>query len=121
MQGISEKRVLVVDDTDLIRELLMDFFTLNGYETVTAKNGNEALNVLTQKHFNMLVTDLNMPVMNGIELIRTVRNLNIFLTIIGMSAAEKEREFLKAGADYFLPKPFDFTYLKCVLNSVFGS
>jgi CheY-like chemotaxis protein len=119
MQRIFEGRVLIVDDTDSIRDLLADFFSSNGYEVAMARNGCEALKKLKGKHFSMLVTGLNMPVMSGIELIKEVRSLSIPLTIIGMSASEKGQTFLKAGADYFLSKPFDFPYLKSILDSAF--
>ena len=60
-----------------------------------------------------------MPVINGIDLIRAVRDLNMSVTIIGMSGEDNKSVFLKAGADYFLSKPFDFSYLKSILNSIF--
>jgi DNA-binding response OmpR family regulator len=119
MRRIFEGRILIVDDSSSIRDLLSDFFSSNGYEVATARNGDEALKMLKEKHFSMLVTDLNMSIMNGIELINEVRNLNISLIIIGMSVEDNEVKFLEAGSDYFLSKPFDFLYLKFILGSVF--
>ncbi len=119
MHGIFGRQVLIVDDKDYIRNLLLDFFSFNGYETVTARDGGEALEMLKEKPFSLLITGLDMPEMNGIELIRNVRNLAIPVTIIGMSLGDKESEFLKAGADYFLSKPFNFRYLKSILNFIF--
>jgi CheY-like chemotaxis protein len=118
MYDISRRQVLVVDDAYLIRDLLIDFFSLNDCRTAGARNGAEALRMLKERRFSMLLTDLYMPVMNGIELIRAVRKLNMPLTIVGMSALEKEQTFLKAGADYFVLKPFDFPYLKSILDAV---
>ena len=118
MQRILKRRVLIVDDKDYIRDILLDFFSFNGYEADTARNGGEALKILKEKPCSLLITDLNMPEMDGIELIRAVRNLDIPLTIIGMSLEDKKYEFFKAGADYFLVKPFNFLYLKSILSSM---
>ncbi len=116
---VAVREILIVDDNEFIRDTLIDFLSFNGYEVFMAVGGSEALKILKGKHFSIVVTDLNMPIMNGIELIKAVRNLNMPLTIIGMSTADREQEFLKAGADYFLPKPFYFPYLKSILNSIF--
>jgi len=66
------------------------------------------------------MTDLDMPEMNGLELVDAIRRLNIPATIIGMSFQDKKAEFLRAGADYFLCKPFDFQHLQSILNSLQG-
>ena len=119
MRGITERRILITDDKEIIRNLLLDFLSSYGCEAASAKNGAEALEMLKEEPFRLLITDLDMPEMDGIELIRNVRNLLIPVTIIGMSLGDKESEFLKAGADYFLSKPFTFRYLKSILNFVF--
>lgn len=119
MRSIFGKRVLLVDDNEFIRTALVDFFSFNGCEAFTAREGGEALGILQEKQFNLLITDLDMPLMNGIELIRAVRDLNMPITIIGMSGEDNRGVFLKAGADYYLSKPFDFNHLKSILNSIF--
>ncbi|MBI4685285.1 MAG: response regulator [Nitrospirae bacterium] len=60
-----------------------------------------------------------MPKINGIELTKMVRNLNLSLPIIGMSATGDEREFLAAGADLFMAKPFIFSAIENVLKGKF--
>lgn len=110
--------VLIVDDEEHIRNLLLDFFSSNGYKTIIASNGREALEILKDKTCSLLVTDFNMPEMDGINLIEKIRNLNMPLTVIGMSFGDKESEFLEAGADHFLSKPFHFHDIKNILNSI---
>jgi len=117
MRRTLKNRVLIVDDGEPVRNLLADFFSFNGYEALTAGNGGEALEILEDTPCGLLITDLNMPGMDGIELVRKVRNLGIPLTIIGTSIYHKEVEFLRVGADFFLLKPFDFHYLKTILKS----
>jgi len=114
------RQVIVVDDEENIRNLLSDFFSFHGYEAVSAGNGKEALDILKNKSCTLLITDLDMPKMSGIELVDTIRMLNIQLTIIGMSVKDKKAEFMRAGADYFLCKPFNFQYLKSILKSIQG-
>ncbi|MEW6003211.1 MAG: response regulator [Nitrospirota bacterium] len=109
-----------MDDKEPIRKLLSDFFSFNGYEVVAAGNGKEALEILKNKTCSLLITDLNMPVMGGIELVSIIRSLYKSLPIIGMSFEYKESEFLRAGADYFLLKPFSLRHLKSILYSIFG-
>jgi CheY-like chemotaxis protein len=118
MYGTVARQVLVVDDEENIRNLLSAFFAFHGYEAASAGDGREALDMLTNTSYDLLVTDLDMPKMNGLELVDTVRKYNIPLTIIGMSFQDKEAEFLRAGADYFLSKPFNFQYLKSILTSM---
>ncbi|MEW6419902.1 MAG: response regulator [Nitrospirota bacterium] len=114
------KKVLIVDDNEHIRKLLSDFFSFSGYEVIMASNGKEALDILKDKACNLLITDLNMPEMDGIELVVKIRNFNISLPIIGMSFEDKESEFLKAGANYFLLKPFSIHHLRSIVSSIFG-
>jgi DNA-binding response OmpR family regulator len=118
MYSTSGRQVLIVDDEGYIRKLLSEFFLFNGYKVIRASNGKEALDKLKNKSCSVLITDLRMPLMDGIELVTEIRNLNIPLTIIGMSFEDKESEFLKAGADYFLLKPFKFNNLKSILRSI---
>lgn len=120
MRGILDKRVLIVDDKESIRKQFSDFFLFNGYEIILASNGKEALDILKDRSCSLLITDLNMPVMDGIELVVKIRNLGIPLPIIGMSFEDKRSEFLSAGTDYFLLKPFSLTHLKSILYSIFG-
>ena len=115
-----DRKVLIVDDKEYIKKFLSDFFSLNGHEVITASNGKEALDILKDGYCSLLITDLNMPEMDGIELVVNIRNTDISLPIIGMSLENKETEFLKAGADYFLSKPFSIYHLKSILYSIFG-
>ena len=118
MPDASDRKVLIVDDKEPFRRLLSDFFSFNGYEVIMASNGKEALDILKDKACSLLITDLNMPVMDGIKLVNKIRNLNISLPIIGMSFDDKKSEFLRAGADYFLVKPFSFQDLKSILYDI---
>ncbi|MGD8781796.1 MAG: response regulator [Ignavibacteria bacterium] len=107
-----KKTILTVDDSPSIRQMVN--FTLKeaGYDVIEASNGKEALNKIEQHDFNMIFTDLNMPVMDGLELIKEVRlkPKYRFIPIIMLtteSQLEKKSEGKKAGATGWIVKPFN--------------
>ena len=105
------KRVMTVDDSATVRQVLRMTLEDSGYEVVEAKDGQDALNKLSDADFDMMVTDLNMPNMDGIDLIREVRKKpgNRFTPIIMLtteSQAEKKAEGKTAGASGWVVKPF---------------
>ncbi|OGW46872.1 MAG: hypothetical protein A2Y66_04205 [Nitrospirae bacterium RBG_13_41_22] len=112
-------KILVVDDHEHVKNLLSEIFSFCGYDVILANNGREALRILKNRHCNLLITDLNMPEMSGVELIVKIRKLGISLPIIGISSEDRESEFIKAGADYFLLKPFNILLLKSIVSSIF--
>ncbi|MBM4137254.1 MAG: response regulator [Nitrospira sp.] len=114
-----DKKILIVDDEEYIKKLLSDFFSFNGYETITASNGKEAMDMLMNRSYILLIIG-DIPEMDGIELIGKIRNINISLPIIGMSFEDKKSKFLRAGADYFLLKPFSLLHLKSIVSSIFS-
>jgi DNA-binding response OmpR family regulator len=115
-----DRKVLIVDDEEHVKSLLSEFFSFNGYDVILANNGREALEILKNEHCSLLITDLKMPGINGVELVVKIRNLDISLPIIGISSENKESEFLKAGANYFLLKPFSIHHLKSIVSLIFG-
>ena len=73
MAGMGPTRILVVDDDEATRELLRDYLGDAGYDVVVAVDGRQACRALSTFHVDLVVTDLEMPVMDGLELIRWVR------------------------------------------------
>jgi len=105
-------RILIIDDDHLIRKLLRDFFELLGYEVLCLERARDALSRVKAECFDIVITDYSMPDMDGIELTRLIRQIRPSLPIIGISAACDERRFLDAGADHFIPKPFELKRLR---------
>ncbi len=115
---MTEKKViLIVDDDEGVRVFLRDFFRLYGFEIHSVNDGMSALNLLEKKHFDVIITDYSMPGMNGIELTKRVKSLYPHSLIIGISATSAEKNFLNAGADAFLLKPFQLEELLSVYES----
>jgi response regulator RpfG family c-di-GMP phosphodiesterase len=102
-------RILVVDDEKVIREILADFLTLEGFNVTTAKDGAAALERLDESSFNMVISDLKMPNMGGLELLEQIKNNHEnLLTIImtGFGTVETAIEAMKKGAYDYILKPF---------------
>jgi two-component system chemotaxis response regulator CheY len=105
-------RVLIVDDSSFIREYLLTHLRQMGVVCVEAKNGEEALAALkTEETFDLMLIDLNMPVMNGLECVKTLRENKLSpATKVMMVTTESDYVYicqaLDYGADEFLMKPF---------------
>ncbi len=105
------KRFLIVDDSASIRQLVT--FALNdaGYEVVAAVSGEQAVSLLSGNRFDMVITDLNMPEMDGIELIKKIRGTADckFIPIIMLTTEAQDdmkRQGKDAGASGWIVKPF---------------
>ncbi|MBI3593206.1 MAG: response regulator [Nitrospirae bacterium] len=104
---MSEKKtVLIIDDDKSVREFLHDLLRLSGFKSYSADNGISALSLLKKRHFDIIITDCSMPGMNGIELVKIISPQYPHTLIIGMSGNCDEKDFLSAGANAFLAKPF---------------
>lgn len=101
-------RLLVVDDDPLIVNSLSEFLRLEGYLVDTASNGSQAVELLAASRYNLVLTDVNMPRTNGLELLRTIKNQYpdvVVLVITGYGTIENAVEAVKMGAFEYLTKP----------------
>ncbi len=105
----ESQRVLVVDDEKVIREILSDFLSMEGFVVKTVEDGIEALSELEQRSYNLVITDLKMPRMGGIELLEQInQRQQSLLTVImtGFGTIETAIEAMKKGAYDYILKPF---------------
>jgi putative two-component system response regulator len=105
-------QVLVVDDDDIAVTVAKKILTAEGHEVLVAENGEEALQLLTRSQIRVVVSDWNMPEMNGLELCRRLRELKSveYIYIIIVTARNSKEDMLtglSAGADDFITKPFE--------------
>lgn len=117
------KRVMAVDDSATVRKVLQATLVSAGYEVVEAVDGADALEKLSGDSVDMLVTDLNMPNMDGIRLIQEVRQKpgNRFMPIIMLTSVtqpEKKSAGKAAGASGWITKPFNPDQLLAVVRMV---
>ena len=102
-------RILVVDDEEVIRDILADFLAMEGFEVRTAPDGAAALAELTQGHYDLVLSDLKMPNMGGIELLDSMaQHAPQVVTIImtGFGTVETAIDAMKRGAYDYIMKPF---------------
>lgn len=111
-EGLRRPRVLVVDDESSIRELLAKTLALAEYDVDTAADGREALEAIRARRYDLLVTDLKMPVLDGMGLIRETRRLLPHLPVVVITAHSTEAtaiESVNLGVNGYLTKPFRIT------------
>lgn len=119
------KTILAVDDSASIRQMVAFTLTGAGYEVIQAVDGQDALDKANVHKVNLVLTDINMPRMDGLKLLETLRNLTHYKTIpILMLTTESDNEIKAkgraAGATGWLVKPFDPTRLLEVIAKVIG-
>ncbi len=105
----ESKKVLVVDDADFMRMMLEDILTHYGHTVLQAKDGQEGLNLLQDKAVNVCVLDICMPGMDGMEVLRKIKEGHPELKVVMLSAMSQEsnvKQALQLGADAFVVKPF---------------
>ncbi|HSB79595.1 MAG TPA: response regulator [Candidatus Methylomirabilis sp.] len=108
-------RVLVVDDEPDAVELLMEFLTSKGYEVITAGGGEEAIQKVKAERPHLILLDVRMPKMNGLEVLRQVRQIDNEIGVIMVTAVNEEatgRQALELGAFDYIVKPLDLEYLE---------
>jgi two-component system response regulator PilR (NtrC family) len=112
-------KLLIVDDEQSMRQLLTLVFERAGHQVRVAENGLRALAALREEPADLILSDVKMPDMGGIELLRAARELTPDAAVIMMSAfatLETAREAFKLGADDFVQKPFDIDELKLIVD-----
>ena len=99
------KRILVVNDEEVIRTLLREILMGEGYEVTTADDGEEAVVILEQQQFDLVMTDLVMPRANGVEVLQTSKRPVVIVT--GYPSVETVVRLVRLGAADYLTKPFN--------------
>lgn len=106
------KTVMVVDDSDSIRKFVMFALRARGFTVVVAQDGLQALEKLAQAPVDLVITDLNMPKLDGFGLVRAIREDQDFqklpiIILSSLSSDDDVQEGLRLGANAYLVKPFD--------------
>lgn len=117
--------ILAVDDSASMRQMVTFALKNAGYEVVEAVDGQDALQAAKSNKVNLVITDVNMPNMDGISLIKELRTLPDYkftpiLMLTTESAPHKKQEGKEAGATGWIVKPFDPDQLLTTINKVLG-
>ena len=116
-----KRRILVVDDTPLIREHLRVILEMDGFEVETAPDGRTALAAVRERLFHLVITDLRMPDMSGIELLTQVRAEKLpfgVIVLTGHGDTQVALDVMKAGADDFVTKPYEPDHLRHLVQRI---
>ena len=111
--------LLVIEDKDSMREMLSKTLEAEGYEVETAKDGEGGVEKAKEKKYDVVLTDLKLPKMDGIEVLTTLKELDQDVAVILMTAygtIEKAVEAMREGAFDFLTKPFDTDHLSVLIK-----
>jgi two-component system, OmpR family, alkaline phosphatase synthesis response regulator PhoP len=119
------KRILVVDDDEMVLMALNELLTPEGYEVQTVSNGKEALEKLKQNAYDLLMLDVIMPAMDGVELCKRIREVEQYreTPIVFLTAKSREEDRARgreAGANLFLSKPISPDKLLGIVSDTLG-
>ncbi|MBU1145361.1 MAG: response regulator transcription factor [Firmicutes bacterium] len=107
-------KILIAEDDDSIRKLISKYLSSENFEVVESENGKKALTFFETQHFDIVITDVLMPLLDGNELTTSIRKINIEIPILMLTALEsfsdKEKGFL-SGTDDYLVKPIEMKEL----------
>ena len=116
-----EERILIVDDEEMICVLLAQRLFKEGYICATANNGKEALNHFYKDDLSLIITDIKMPEMDGMELLKNIKTINSNMMVIVMTSYPEigvAVEAMRLGANDFLIKPVDLDLLVLSVKNV---
>jgi CheY-like chemotaxis protein len=126
-QGLPplERKILIVEDHPDSRDLLALYLRMQGYTVYTAEDGREGLKFVQLDCPHLLITDLSMPHMDGIALIKHLRQMpecqSIPIIVMTAYSKEEELEAIKAGASETIPKPIEYELLINRINALLPS
>jgi DNA-binding NtrC family response regulator len=118
----QEIAILVVDDEPMMQTLLERILTRDGYRVMVAGNGSEALEVLAREAVSIVISDLQMPVLNGLDLLKAIKKTYPHLGVIIMTAygdTYTVKDALLLGADEYITKPFKSFEISMVVERAY--
>ncbi|MGQ9696149.1 MAG: response regulator [Thermodesulfobacteriota bacterium] len=117
----KQGRVMVIEDDREMRSLLEDFIQEEGYEVRSADNGSEAFCILAKDEFDLIITDVRMPGLSGLDILPGMRKLQPHSAIIVITAFGSEEVYTRAmerGADGYLQKPISLETLRIMIKKM---
>jgi len=113
-------KILVIDDDNWIRDVLRDFLSGKGFEVEVVNNGSTALDTFKRKGFDIVLVDLKMPGISGIEVLKSLKQLDndvIVIIMTGYASLETAMQAIKEGAYDYLTKPFQLEELEVAVQN----
>lgn len=116
---MKKENMLVIEDEDIMREALVDYFSDGGHTVDTADDGEKALSNFKMEDYNVMIIDLRLPGRDGLSVLEEVKAKNPNAKVIIITAypsAETEEAAMAKGATDYLQKPFELTYLETLIK-----
>jgi CheY-like chemotaxis protein len=121
----TPNRVLIAEDSSVIQNLVKKILEFQNFEITAVKNGEQVLQTLQKEHYDIILLDINMPVMDGMESVKAIRSLSDaskagvpVVAITGNARNYTEEEFKEAGFNEVLMKPLNFDKLVMVVKDL---
>ena len=115
----ASSKILVVDDDKTVRGFLELFLKTKGFaDVVSAENGEDAVKIVEKENVKLILLDVMLPGMNGVEVLRKIKAINKNISVImitGYPDEEKAKEAIREGVYDYIIKPFDLFYLELIL------
>lgn len=122
---MSQKRVLIAEDSSVIQNLAKKILEFQNFEITAVKNGEQVLQILDKEDFEIILLDINMPIMDGMECVKAIRGLankaKAQLPVVAITGNAKnysEEDFTTAGFNDVLVKPLNFDRLVEIVNEL---
>ena len=116
---MKKENMLVVEDEDIMREALFDYFSDGGHKVDTADDGEKALEKFNLEDYDVMIVDLKLPGRDGLSILKEIRAKNPEAKVIIITAypsIETAKEAIRGGATEYLPKPFELDHLENIIN-----
>ena len=113
------KKILLVEDNVELNKTIKIFLELNNFDVDSKENGEEALNIIQENNYDLYLIDINLPNINGLDILKEIRNKNKDIPIIMMTADFDVKPFIDAfenGCSEYIKKPFYFEELEIRIN-----
>ncbi len=119
--GAPMARIMIIEDDEEMRSLLRDFLREEGFEADSVGNGVDAIRILSNDHFDLVITDIRMPGLTGLDILPRIKKMKPEMPIIVMTAYGSEdvrRRSLERGATTYLEKPIHLSKLRTVIREI---
>ena len=114
-------KILLLEDDTLLNEIIEEFLTELNYEVISVFDGQEALEAIYDEHFDLLLLDVNVPSLNGFDLLKSLKENSIDIPSIFITSLHTSKDMekgFKCGADDYIKKPFHLSELELRINNI---
>lgn len=120
----SQIRILIIDDEEIMRCFLSDIFKDMGYQVEMAGCGEEGVSLFKQRPFQVVISDIKMPGMSGVDVLEQImalENTTKVILITGYASVDSADRSVKLGASEYITKPFEMDHIRSVVQNIINA